>query len=155
MSEKGMKYDYGKVRPTLVIDSMREAILAVSEVGTFGAAKYGDDNWKKVEDAQKRYRDAAYRHLLAEGCDVESGLPHLAHAAWNLLALLQLQSTVGTETQVMDFLRKHTAIPTVVHAVNTPIPHPVVCKTCGERLEGDGYSAVWRGPNYVGDIDEV
>ena len=144
MSEKGMKFDYGKVRPSLVIDSMREAILAVSAVGTFGAEKYSDDNWKLVEEGEKRYRDAALRHLLAEGSDHESGLPHLAHAAWNLLALLQLQSTVDVKTPVSDFLRKHTAKPLESHPT---------CKTCGETMEGDGCRSVLQCPNFNSEVD--
>lgn len=90
-NEPGAKLDAGKVRPALVIQGFRRALLAVSEVGTFGAAKYTDDGWKSVTDGRKRYEDALYRHLLAEGVDEQSGLPHLAHAAWNLLAMLELE----------------------------------------------------------------
>lgn len=71
------------------------AITEVSKVGTFGAAKYTDDGWKSVEGAQERYLSAAYRHMLAfqrgEKLDKESSLPHLAHAAWNLLAVTELE----------------------------------------------------------------
>ena len=92
-NEPGAKLDSGKVRPALVIQGFRKALLAVSEVGTFGAAKYTDDGWKSVPDGRKRYEDALYRHLLAEGVDEQSGLPHLAHAAWNLLAMLELETS--------------------------------------------------------------
>lgn len=40
-----------------------------------------------------RYRDAGDRHRLAgelEHTDPESGLLHLAHEAWNVLALLEI-----------------------------------------------------------------
>ena len=90
-NEPGAKLDAGKVRPALVIQGFRKALLAISEVGTFGAAKYTDNGWKSVPDGRKRYEDALYRHLLAEGVDEQSGLPHLAHAAWNLLAMLELE----------------------------------------------------------------
>ena len=90
-NEPGAKLDSGKVRPALVIQGFRKALLSVSEVGTFGAAKYTDNGWKSVPDGRKRYEDALYRHLLAEGADEQSGLPHLAHAAWNLLAMLELE----------------------------------------------------------------
>ena len=90
-NEPGAKLDSGKVRPALVIQGFRKALLAISEVGTFGAAKYTDDGWKSVPDGRKRYEDALYRHLLAEGVDEQSGLPHLAHAAWNLLAMMELE----------------------------------------------------------------
>ena len=90
-NEPGAKLDAGKVRPALVIQGFRRALLAISEVGTFGAAKYTDNGWKSVPDGRKRYEDALYRHLLAEGVDEQSGLPHLAHAAWNILAILELE----------------------------------------------------------------
>jgi hypothetical protein len=65
---------------------------------TYGAAKYGDDNWREVE--AYRYLDALGRHLAqASGVslqgepesdsDPESGLLHLAHVACNALFLLE------------------------------------------------------------------
>ena len=89
--EAGAKLDAGKVRAGLVVDGFRDALKAVSEVGTYGAAKYSDDGWKSVPDGQGRYRDAMMRHILTDGIDEESGLPHLWHAAWNVLAMIQLE----------------------------------------------------------------
>lgn len=70
------------------------AIRQVGEVATFGASKYTSHGWREVPDAVVRYQDAMYRHLLAfekrEQADEESGLSHLAHAAWNLLAMMEL-----------------------------------------------------------------
>jgi hypothetical protein len=90
----GLKHDTGKIRPTLVINSMALAMQAIAEVGTYGAAKYSDDNWLEVEDGIERYTDAMYRHLLdeaaGEALDDESGLMHAAHAAWNAIARLEL-----------------------------------------------------------------
>ncbi|QHS09150.1 dATP/dGTP diphosphohydrolase domain-containing protein [Sinimarinibacterium sp. NLF-5-8] len=73
--------------------ALPRAFLAVGQVATFGAQKYSDGGWRTVPDGVRRYRDAAYRHLLKsriEECDEESGLPHLAHLAWNMLAVLEL-----------------------------------------------------------------
>lgn len=87
----GAKDDSGKVRLGLVMDGFSTALNLVGEVGTFGANKYTPNGWKYVKGAQERYRDALFRHLLAtEYYDSESGLPHMAHAAWNVLALLTL-----------------------------------------------------------------
>lgn len=51
---------------------------------TFGAKKYGPENWKKLENLATRYYAACRRHLLdwadGEELDKESGLPHLIHA---------------------------------------------------------------------------
>lgn len=76
----GVKYDAGKLRPSLVpIKSLNEVI----KVLMFGSLKYSDDNWKIVPGARARYKDAAMRHLHAymdgEKNDNETGLSHLAH----------------------------------------------------------------------------
>lgn len=89
---EGLKYDGGKPRAALVLGGFANALLEVSKVGTFGAAKYAPNNWKLVNP--ERYEDALFRHLLQwqgdEPVDKETGLSHLAHAAWNALAILQL-----------------------------------------------------------------
>jgi len=90
----GAKLDTGKVRPALVLDGFSKALLAVSEVGTFGANKYTDNGWKEVPNGLQRYKDAKYRHQLSEAAgelyDPESHLLHAAHEAWNALARLEL-----------------------------------------------------------------
>jgi hypothetical protein len=89
----GMKFDGGKPRVNLIITGMPKALLAVSEVATFGAEKYEAHSWKTVPEALDRYTDAMFRHLLqakTEDVDPESGLLHAAHAAWGALATLEL-----------------------------------------------------------------
>lgn len=90
----GPKFDGGKVRMDLVLHGFPKALLAVGDVATFGAKKYAPHSWKTVPDALNRYKAAQYRHELAaciEGdYDLESGLLHAAHAAWNALATLEL-----------------------------------------------------------------
>ena len=92
-TKEGVKYDQGKPRCSLVLGDFARALLAVSEVGTFGANKYTDHGWVTVENGFERYSDALVRHLLQgsyEPYDRESGLSHAAHAAWNALARLEL-----------------------------------------------------------------
>ena len=83
---EGMKFDTGKPRWSLLPWNQVEQIL------TFGAKKYADNNWQKVENSRARYFDAMQRHLLAwfngEKKDQESGKSHLAHAGCNLLFLM-------------------------------------------------------------------
>jgi hypothetical protein len=86
----GVKYDAGKTQTGLLLD-FSHALNAVAEVGTFGAKKYSRGGWMSVENANERYTDAMMRHLLADGNDEESGLPHLAHMVWNALALLEME----------------------------------------------------------------
>lgn len=87
----GAKLDQGKNRLGLVLGDFARALQAVGEVGTYGAEKYSERGWMAVPDARARYTDALYRHLLAHAAgehrDPESGLTHLSHAAWNILAL--------------------------------------------------------------------
>lgn len=91
---EGRKDDAGKPRPTLVMRTMANALQQVLAVAEYGARKYSPDNWLQVPDAVQRYTDAMLRHqqahLRGEVRDPESGLPHMAHAAWCALAVLEL-----------------------------------------------------------------
>lgn len=88
----GNKHDSGKPLMGAVPPN---ALLAVAKVLTFGAEKYGRDNWRQVESAETRYMDAALRHINAyqrgEVADPESGESHLAHAVCSLMFMLELQ----------------------------------------------------------------
>lgn len=89
----GVKDDSGKSRTGLMFSNFANALLAVSEVSTYGANKYTPNGWLTVPDGRDRYTDALFRHLLAgfsQKNDPESNLDHLAHAAWNALAILEL-----------------------------------------------------------------
>lgn len=85
----------------LMLQDFARALEAVATVTTFGAQKYSPSGWLAVPEAERRYTDAFCRHLLAglrgEATDSESGLPHLAHAAWNVLAVLELQMRGRTD----------------------------------------------------------
>lgn len=86
---KGVKYDGGKLRWALLPLAPVQEIIKVL---MFGAKKYSDDNWMRVPDAQRRYYEAALRHITAwwdgEALDPESGLHHLAHAGCCILFAL-------------------------------------------------------------------
>jgi hypothetical protein len=94
-NEAGAKLDHGKVRPALVLGGFARALTEVAKVGSFGAAKYSEDGWVSVPNGVARYSDAGLRHWLAkqagEDRDQDSHLDHLAHAAWNALAVLDLE----------------------------------------------------------------
>lgn len=89
---EGLKFDNGKPLMSLI---PAKAELAMAEVLTFGATKYGPDNWRHVANADQRYMDAMLRHLNShrqgEMVDAETGLPHLAHAMCCAAFLLELQ----------------------------------------------------------------
>jgi hypothetical protein len=58
----GRKDDQGKPRLDLIPP---QAILDIGKVLSYGAEKYGANNWRKVSDGKSRYYAAALRHLLA------------------------------------------------------------------------------------------
>ncbi len=88
LSQVGVKNDQSKLRVDLVPPQL---IAYDAAIYTMGAAKYGDDNWKNGL-AYRRVLGAAVRHVLqrcmGDRIDAESGLPHLAHARWNIGALI-------------------------------------------------------------------
>ncbi|TXH11214.1 MAG: hypothetical protein E6R03_14605 [Hyphomicrobiaceae bacterium] len=87
----GLKFDSGKTQYHLMPPNALEEICKVL---MFGAAKYSENNWRIVDDANTRYYNAGMRHLQAwlqgEKLDQESGLPHLAHALCCFTFLLEL-----------------------------------------------------------------
>lgn len=92
--QPGAKLDAGKVRMGLVMRGFARALFEVGRVGTYGAGKYTPNGWLEVENAEERYMDAAYRHLAEDELnpfDTSAALFHLAQAAWNLLAVLELR----------------------------------------------------------------
>lgn len=82
------------------------SLLAVAEVAGFGATKYARYNFLKGYDWSLSF-DAMQRHLFlwysGVDTDEESGLSHMAHAAWHCLTLLAFQERgLGTDTRPTD-----------------------------------------------------
>tara|TARA_X000001388_G_scaffold48075_1_gene34438 strand:- start:26 stop:457 length:432 start_codon:yes stop_codon:yes gene_type:complete len=88
----GIKHDSKKPKMNLLPP---KAIVEVAKVLTFGAQKYGAENWKELEDLQNRYLAGALRHIFAhmdgEQLDPETGLSHMAHALCCLLFKLEIE----------------------------------------------------------------
>lgn len=82
----GRKDDAGKPRWGLLPLHELDGVVRVL---TYGANRYGDNNWRLVENGVDRYYDACLRHLSAftagQDIDQESGLSHLDHAICNLI----------------------------------------------------------------------
>lgn len=85
MSE-GLKFD--KDKPDWSLLPIGE-IEKVVEILTFGAKKYGRNNWQDLENGSERYYAALMRHLSAwlqgEDNDPESGMSHLSHVMCNAM----------------------------------------------------------------------
>jgi hypothetical protein len=92
-SKTGVKFDSSKTRYDLLPASPLEQ---VARIYTFGANKYSDRNWEKGMKWSRVFA-ACMRHMWAfwrgEDIDPESGQSHLAHAAFNVLALLEYTET--------------------------------------------------------------
>lgn len=89
----GIKFDDEKPRTDLLMEGVPDALMEISRVLGFGANKYGEHNWKGLDNAKSRYRAAQVRHALqgvTETTDEESGLFHAAHEACCVLFRLQL-----------------------------------------------------------------
>lgn len=71
------------------------SLMEIAKVYGFGAEKYAPHNWRKGYDWSLSFA-ALQRHLVlfweGEELDEESGLPHLAHAGFHLLALLEFSN---------------------------------------------------------------
>ena len=91
-TSEGIKYDSEKPKMNLLPP---KAIVEISKVLTFGAAKYDAENWRKLDDQQNRYTAGALRHIFAhmdgEQLDPETNLSHLAHALCCLLFKLEIE----------------------------------------------------------------
>lgn len=102
----GMKYDGGKPELSLIPTSL---ILEVGKVLTYGAKKYAPNNWRKGIQ-QSRLISAALRHIIAyndgEEYDLESGLPHLAHAICELSFAMEQHLHRKQYKQFLDIRRK-------------------------------------------------
>jgi hypothetical protein len=90
-----MKYDEGKPNIALIPP---EALLDIAKVFTFGAKKYGANNWRidGAHTSWSRTYGSIQRHLTSwlagEDVDPESGESHLTHAATQIMILMTYQS---------------------------------------------------------------
>lgn len=96
--EKGVKAERFDLIPVWPLEEVARAY-------GYGLSKYGESNWMKGYKWGYSY-GACQRHLNAfwrgEDHDKESGLMHLAHAAWHCLALMWFHKySVGTDDRLV------------------------------------------------------
>lgn len=120
-----------------------KALLTLAEVAGFGAEKYDRYNMLKGYDWSLCF-DAMQRHLLAfwagEDVDPESGLPHVAHAAWHALTLLAFQQRgVGTDDRPPVAQPKQTGAvgPTTTGVLGYSVRVGSPARLCGRAARGD------------------
>ena len=87
---EGRKFDDGKIDWDLLPLNAVEEIVRVL---MFGAQTYDRNNWQQIENFDRRYYNAAMRHLTkhnrGEIFDPDSGLLCLAHAGCDIIFLLE------------------------------------------------------------------
>jgi len=96
------RFSAGKVRHDLIAPW---ALNEVAKVYTYGCQKYDDDNWWKGLKWKKDVFGCILRHIWkwfrGERYDDESGVHHLAHAAWNCFTLMSYERHgIGTDDRI-------------------------------------------------------
>jgi len=93
----GVKNDSGK-RQWWYLFGLWEFVEQVVDVLQYGDTKYPAEdgaNWKRLDNAENRFRDAVMRHwsayLTGEKVDPETGKSHLAHLITNALFLMHFE----------------------------------------------------------------
>ena len=99
----GIKNDKGK-RQWWYLDSFWPDIEEVVEVLEYGDKKYPAEDgskWKRLDDPEKRFKDALFRHQLeyrkGNKVDPETGKSHLAHLITNALFLMYFDRNSAQE----------------------------------------------------------
>ncbi len=93
------KRKVGKVQMNLVDSGFPNAMLALGQVMTWAAENKGylPDDWKNINEPYVAFSGAGARHRNARQrgieFDDESKMLHLAHEAFNVLAVLELKLT--------------------------------------------------------------
>ena len=107
--ETAGRFSAGKIRHDLIAPW---ALDQIAKVYTYGTIKYSDDNWWKGLRWKRDVFGCILRHVWkwfrGEQNDDESGLHHLAHAAWNCMALMEYERNgIGIDDRVpyvLDFM---------------------------------------------------
>lgn len=92
---EGVKTNSLKPQMSLLFKQFPKALESIVMCSQYGHEKYKETdkdylNYTRVDGGSKTYADAGLRHRLQQGNDLESGLPHQFHVAWNALAELEL-----------------------------------------------------------------
>ena len=100
--ETAGRFSAGKLRHDLIAPW---ALSELAKVYTYGTQKYDDDNWWKGLRWKRDVYGCILRHVWkwfrGERFDDESGVHHLAHAAWNCFTLMSYERhKIGIDDRV-------------------------------------------------------
>ena len=131
---KGQKNDFADAKLRWDLLPLQE-IEDIVKAYTVDADKYGENNWKYLENGYNRYKAAMFRHLLeyekGTEFDEETGCRHLAQVAWNAIAMLYLSKQKSTDNP--DKL---------LEALNTKISEKIT--NCNKILDGFKTPKPWE-----------
>ena len=101
----------GKVEWDYIFD-FPTAVEALCRVMELGAVKYDYDNWKKGGKPDREYISALGRHIsdFKKGNMFarDTGCLHIAHAMWNLMALIELNyPNVTHDSELFAKMKEH------------------------------------------------
>lgn len=88
-----------------------DALLEIAKAYDYGAKKYDKHNWTKGLAWDEGIRASLDRHMLkwstGENLDVESGLHHDIHIAWNAITLVAHRlREIGTDDRYVVIKKK-------------------------------------------------
>ncbi len=135
-SDQKFKADAGKAMPDLFALGFANAIRGVQATMEYGAQKYEPHSWRDVPNAVERYTRAGARHrqererdwqdmgnaAILRSRDEESGLPHIVHEMFNIMAIFELELAAyakrtgsGTAKDVLDDILRGMKSPPTDH----------------------------------------
>jgi len=118
---------YGSIPPTAFKD--------LADVYTFGCIKYDDNNWRKGMSWSRCF-GPMMRHLNKfwineEKNDEDSNLHHLAHAAWNAIALIEYDFlNIGNDDRVYNNNEEFSMLPIFDNINPTNYPNSNMLNGC-------------------------
>jgi hypothetical protein len=149
MQDQKFKADAGKPDHSLLELGFPNALAFVQATLDYGAKKYEAHSWRKVPDAFNRYDKAARRHrnqrdagmMYGAGFiypDDESGLPHVAHELFNLMAQVELYLQDNPMIDVRKVLTPKE--PPTAHKYVEPAPATMHHRAMDAMIEGVKYN---------------
>lgn len=132
-------------------------MVEVAKVLTFGAEKYDEHNWRKLENLQNRYTSGALRHIFAhndgEQLDEESGLSHLAHAICCLLFKLEIELENGKNKKSQEEGSRESDVGEFAKSTSTAPAHfnPFQAHNKETGLRDVEYNIQYKSPGYDTD----
>jgi len=113
--DTGVKYNNYKA-PLDIVQNRQfpKALHMLSLATAFGNKKYKETdedflNFKRVKGGSQTYFDAAARHNAVRFQEAkDTGLPHLVHAVWNMMAALEIaleENRIDVESFSADYLK--------------------------------------------------